>query len=128
MRKIILSLLTVFGLALAFTVNASAVNQNSGAEMYLGSYDLVTSTGHSNYCTATLTHMNLKVANSIDGPVQVIAQYRAPNSTWKDIGSVYKYVSKNTTGTINLNVTKGYDYRLEIKPYLLTASGFVTCD
>ncbi len=109
----------------SFSSAASAVNQNPNADVFLGLFDLVaTETAYSNYCTATLSHVNLRMSVT-SGTAQAIAQYRKPNGTWTTIGTNYKSTSSSTT--FNMNAIKGYDYRLKIKPYFLSAAGQVTC-
>lgn len=126
MKKKILPLLLVLGLVLGFGTSASAVNQLPNADVYLGSYSVgPIGSVYSGYCTATQSHINL-VINSSKGVVGYIAQYRAPNGSWTNMGTKITQINPKTSSTKNINAVKGNDYRLKITAPI-SSSGTVTC-
>lgn len=105
---------------------ALAVNQSPNASVYLGSYNTRTS-WTSNYCTATLEHLNLVIHN-YSGTGKFTVQRRAPNKTWTNLDVGYIYGS--ATKTYNINSVKGHDYRIKMaaKVYAVdNPRGQVTC-
>jgi hypothetical protein len=125
MKKKILTTLMALTLLLTFTNAASAVDQKPNAEVFLGLFDVVApGTKYSNYCTATQSHVNLRI-DVTSGTAQAIAQYRAPNGSWTNMGTNTKTVSSSYT--YNINAKTGYDYRLKIKASFLSAKGQVNC-
>ncbi|KOP81346.1 hypothetical protein AMS60_01870 [Bacillus sp. FJAT-21945] len=82
----------------------------------------------SDYCTATLSHVNLVVTNNAMAWADYKIQYRAPNKPWTDYSSSNKdgSVYGKNSDTFNINAIKGYDYRVKIISGRYT-NGVVTC-
>lgn len=113
---------------MAFSISeaAFAKDQLPNAEVYLGSYSVITGSGDvSDFCTATQSHVNLRV-NPSSGSARALVQYRKPNGTWTSMGSTYEFVP-STGETFNVNAVKGNDYRVKLKAGGITGSGTVVC-
>ncbi|UDK98978.1 hypothetical protein EYB33_23155 [Lysinibacillus sphaericus] len=115
MKKVISSVLTVLVLTIGLASVASAKDQLPNADVYLGTYDLGSiGSEYSDYCTATQSHINLVISPAKEyGGSKYIAQYRKPNGSWTDMSTTW--TSAYSTSTYNINATKGYDYRLQMK-------------
>jgi hypothetical protein len=130
MKKKFFLVIAVLTLFLSMTSAASAVEQRDNAEVYLGSYSLGSfSSTVSDYCTATLSHMDLNINNTGDATVKLYVESRGPNQTWSTFDGPFT-TSGNVTEYYNINTIEGYDYRFRIinNSWITDASGFVTCD
>lgn len=124
LKKIIITL-GVLVLSLSISSQAFAVYQIDNAEVPLGIYTDKSGTIYSKYCTATQSHINLRVDATGGSVVNTYLQYRGPNETWKTLGSG-KTVYSRGSYTHNANAIKGYDYRVKITT-IGSASGVIMC-
>ena len=128
MKKVIFTILAALSLTLGLASVASAKDQIPMGEVFLGSYEVAIGSTYSDYCTATLSHINLVVHES-SGATQFIPQYRKPNGVWTSMTSTWQSVGNEGWATYNINAVKGNDYRLQLRSgnSPLTTKGSVTC-
>lgn len=103
------------------------VDQLPNAEFRLATYTSFNGTGYSAYCTATQSHINLRISNS-KGIISAWLQRRGPNQSWTTVDTVGEKIHKGDYHTFNMNAVKGHDYRLKIKGEILApATGSIYC-
>ena len=125
MKKMFLSFLMALSLVFVTTNVTFAKEQLPNAEVILNTYNLgFLDSAYTNYCTATQSHINIRVSNT-SGGVSAMLQYRGPNQDWQWVGNTYTSIYDSYT--FNMNAVKGNDYRLHIKTSGFSATGQILC-
>ena len=105
------------------------VDQGPNYEVSLGRYASLRGTAYSGYCTATKSHLNIRI-NNTKGSAQAYLEYRGPNQNWQQFSTTGKSLLGSDSSTFNVNTVLGNDYRLRIVGSYIPpsgASGMVAC-